>query len=143
MSNKLDSHQGTLNNSFFEFIRFGATGVLSLLIFVAASNLLFWMGVPMWISTVTAWILSSTASYFGHIHFSYKVEADHERMSWKFIVMLGFHFLLTLAITYILTDLVHLEYSITTVITACLTPLATYPMGKFWVFKEAPVKTAD
>lgn len=119
-----------------EFFRYGITGILCLVVYVVLSNALYFFEIPIWIATSIAWCFSAATSYFGHIHFSYKVTADHKRMSTKFAIMLGIHLGLTFLITYICAGALALPYMLTTVITVCLTPLVTFPIGKLWVFKE-------
>lgn len=118
-----------------EIFRYGLTGILCLVVYLALSNLLYFFGVPVWLATAIAWCFSAATSYFGHIYFSYQVTADHKRMPVKFAIMLGFHLGLTVLITYVCFDTFELPFMITTVVTVCLTPLATFPIGKFWVFK--------
>ncbi len=122
--------------SVFEFIRYGITGILSLLAYLLFSNLLHVFDCPIWLATIIAWIISVLVSYFGHIHFSYKVTAKHKTMSYRFMLMLAFHFLQTAGITYILSETFELPYLTTTIVTVLLTPITTYPIGKYWVFKE-------
>lgn len=124
-----------------EFFRYGITGVLALVVYVALSNLLYYLNAPVWLATAIAWCLSSATSYLGHIYFTYRVEADHKRMPVRFGIMLGFHLGLTFLITYVCLNVFELAYLPTTIITVCITPLATFPIGKYWVFK-APAESA-
>jgi putative flippase GtrA len=121
---------------FIEFFRYGITGILSLLVYLALSNLLFYFGLPVCLATVIAWGLAAATSYFGHVSFSYKVAADHRLMPVRFAVMLCGNFCLTFLITYICLNAFELPYLLTTVVTVSITSLATFPAGKFWVFKE-------
>lgn len=124
-----------------EFTRFGMTGVASLLAYLLFSNLFHLLGASVWYATAFAWVLAALVSYWGHIHFTYRVTAEHGRMSVRFAVMLLIHCLLTIGITFALADLLGLQYWLTTILTVCTTPIVTYPLGKLWVFKERPQKT--
>ena len=124
-----------------EFVRYGITGLTSLGVYLLLSNLLYHFQAPVWIATAIAWVLSAATSYFGHIHFSYKVEADHKRMPLRFCAMLVFHLGLTALITYVCFHVLGIPYLLTTVITVVITPLATFPIGKYWVFQK-PAESA-
>ena len=62
-------------------------------------------------------------------------------MSYRFMIMLAFHFLLTAGITYVLSSVIKLPYLTTTVITVMITPIASFPIGKYYVFKEVKHST--
>lgn len=128
----------TVTERLIEFFRYGITGIISLLSYLAFSNLLYFVGCTPSLATVVAWIISVLVSYFGHIHFSYKVDAEHKIMAGRFACMLVFQFLLTAGLTYLFLQLVGLTYFMTTVFTVMITPFATFPMGKYWVFKTQP-----
>ncbi|WP_419788227.1 GtrA family protein [Pseudodesulfovibrio sp.] len=123
-------------SSLLELFRFGITGITSMVAYIVFSNVLYHLGLTVWPATATAWIIAALVSYFGHIHFSYKIKPEHKGMSIRFALMLAFHLIQTATLTYIFSDLLKLAYYATTTLTAFITPLATYPMGKFWVFKE-------
>ncbi|MEF2230688.1 MAG: GtrA family protein [Pseudodesulfovibrio sp.] len=120
-----------------EFVRYGITGVLALVVYLVLSNVLYCFSAPIWLATAVAWCLSAATSYLGHIYFTYRVEADHKRMPVRFAIMLGFHLGLTFLITYVCLNVFGLPYLPTTVVTVCITPLATFPIGKYWVFKTS------
>jgi len=120
----------------FEVIRFGMTGMLSLVSYLMLSNMLYYVGVEKWLATAIAWSIAALVSYFGHIYFSYRVSAEHQTMSYRFALMLVVHFLQTAGLTYLLSDVLMQTYLVTTVVTVCITPLTTFSMGKYWVFRK-------
>ena len=119
------------------FVRYCLSGGASLVVYVGISNALFYAGLNPTASLLCAWTGAALVAYFGHIHFSYRVQADHRAMSIRFAVLLGFNFLLTTVMTYVLYGLLGVDYTVTSVVVSASTPLVTYPIGKYWVFKEA------
>ncbi|MDC0335298.1 GtrA family protein [Pseudodesulfovibrio sp.] len=117
-------------------MRYCLTGCASLLTFVGVSNAFYSVGMHPTASTILAWTASALVAYFGHIHFSYRVQADHRRMLFRFMVLLGIDFLRTTGMTYLLYDLFKASYFLTTIIVGITAPLVSYPISKFWVFKE-------
>lgn len=124
-----------LSTNFWGFVRYCLTGGTSLVAYVGMSNVLYYAGLHPAGCTLIAWTAAALVSYFGHIHFSYRVQADHRRMVIRFLILLGLNFVQTVGLTYLL-HLCGVGYSLTTVLVGISAPLASYPIGKLWVFKE-------
>ena len=124
------------------FVRYCLSGGASLLVYIGVGNALYYSGLPPALCTLLAWTGAALVAYFGHIHFSFRVQADHRAMSLRFAVLLGINFLLIAGFTYVLFGLLGVGYSVTSVLVSAATPLVTYPIGKYWVFRE-PAKTTN
>ena len=118
------------------FLRYCLTGGASLVAYVGVSNVLYHAGLHPTPSTLFAWSVAALVAYFGHIYFSYRVQADHKRMVLRFLGLLGLNFVQTVVLTWLLYDLFKVGYSLTSVIVGISSPLVSYPIGKWWVFNE-------
>lgn len=118
------------------FARYCLTGCTSLATFVGTSNALYFLKIHPTISTFLGWVASALVAYFGHIHFSYRVQANHKKMGIRYIALLGINFIQISSMTYILYELLGVDYSLTSLIVGLSVSLVSYPLGKFWAFKE-------
>lgn len=124
-----------IKTHFWEVFRYGIVGGSSAISYIAVSNILDYLSLPSMLSAGGAWLLSLLVSYFGHIHFSYKVNAKHNEYSWRFIAMTGINLANTLLITYLIYNLLGLAYIYASLSVAIINPLVLYPIGKYWVFR--------
>ena len=118
------------------FVRYCLTGGASLVAYVGVSNALYHSGLHPTASTLLAWTAAALVAYFGHIYFSYRVQADHKRMVLRFLGLLGINFVQTALLTWLLYDLLAVSYSVTSIIVGISSPVVSYPIGKWWVFNE-------
>lgn len=132
------SKMSDLISACWGFIRYCMIGGASMLAYIGVSNALYFVGLHPTASTIFAWTIAASIAYFGHIHFSYRVQADHRRMVFKFATLLGINFLQTLAVTYLFFDLLGFSYPVTSLIASVSGPLVSYPINKYWVFRVSP-----
>lgn len=117
-----------------EFIRFGLVGCSSLLTYVLFSILSHYAGCSPLLAVTIASFLSISVSYFGHIHFTYRVEPEHGRMSWKFVILTVINFAIAQVMTYLLHTHFFIPFWMTSILVGLSIPLVSWPVGKFWVF---------
>ncbi|MFP4039371.1 MAG: GtrA family protein [Desulfosudaceae bacterium] len=111
-------------------------GGAAALAYLAGSVFLDWLGVPSWASVTFGRACSIMVAYFGQLHFVFRVSADHRRRSWRFGVSRVINWLVSLLITYGLHDLAGFAYWVAAVAVVAATPAVSWPISRYWVFKE-------
>ncbi len=124
------------SHKILELIRYGIVGGLSAFSYFAGSNLINFLKAPSVVSSGTGWLIALAVSYFGHINITYRVQTDHKRMGWKFIVLCGVNLLYSLSVTYLVFDILDQPYPLVSGIVTVTMPFLAYPIGKYWVFRE-------
>ena len=85
------------------------------------------------VSYLIAWLVS----YWGNLLFTFKVvNKNHRVRIIKDIVRNIIVYLFMQSTMYILFDILHINFAITSFISALVSPLVSYPIMKYWVFKK-------
>jgi len=120
----------------WELIRFlfmGGIGVLSYLFF---SNFYNWVGVKTYLSPFYAWLSGLLIVYFGHMKFTYRVNAQHKRMAFRFLVMQSYNLGMSTCSTIVVRDWLQFPYFVASLVALATTVPVLYVLGKFWVYKS-------
>ena len=126
-----------MRSTFFELVRYGMTGGISSLAYFLVSNLTNWMGLPAWASAFCGWLCAVVVAYLGHMHFTYRVAAEHKRMSPRYLVNALFNLAYTEFMTYFVLGVLLRPYWQSSLAVIVTLPFFSYPMGKFWAFKSS------
>lgn len=116
---------------FIRFITMGSIGALSYLIF---SNIYDFIGVSVYLSPFLAWASGLGIVYFGHMKFTYRVEANHKRMVVRFLLMQSYNLVMSTLSTIYVHDFLQFPYFIASIVALSLTVPVLYLLGKFWVY---------
>jgi len=115
--------------------RFGLVGVAATICYTAVTFLLVWSGLSgSIVATIVGQSASAFISYFGHLHFSFRVEPDHRAFLWRFVVVAVAAFGLNVLLTWGLISLFRAAYQVPIVIVAITLPIANYLFNRFWIF---------
>ena len=93
------------------------------------------VGLPPVAASVVGQLCAIGISYFGHAVFSFKVDHDHPRHAWRFMVVAIGTFGLNISVTWFLTDMMQITYLIAFGVIVVLIPSINYTCNRFWVFK--------
>jgi putative flippase GtrA len=125
---------GIAGKSYWELFRYllmGGIGALSYLLF---SNLYDWLGAPTHLSPLLAWLSGLAIVYFGHLKFTYRVQARHRQMVFRFLVMQSYNLAMSTASTIVVRDWLQLPYFVASVVALATTVPVLYVLGKYWVY---------
>ena len=114
-------------------LRFGVVGILALVVYWLATNLLVWAGLGLLAASVVGYVAAGLVSYFGHSYFSFRVVADHATYGTKFLVVA----LLGLLINVILIQVcsaARIPAWVTTAVIGFSIPCFNYVFNRLWVF---------
>jgi putative flippase GtrA len=129
---------------FWRLVRFGLTGIVATLTYGGVSYALVESSVSGPIAAaVFGYLASATVSYFGHIHFSFRVEPDHRKFIWRFVTTSIVTFPMAVVITYIITTGLGRSNQIAVVAVMVLIPLMNYFCNRFWVFGPSLAANPD
>ena len=123
-------------NNCWELIRYlfmGGIGALSYLFF---SNLYNWLGVETFFSPFYAWLSGLIIVYFGHMKFTYRVKARHERMGLRFLIMQSYNLSMSTFSTIVVREWLHFPYFVASVVALATTVPVLYVLGKYWVYQS-------
>jgi putative flippase GtrA len=121
----------------WELIRYlfmGGIGALSYLFF---SNLYNWLEVPTHLSPLYAWASGLMVVYFGHMKITYRVQAQHKRMVFRFLIMQSYNLFMSTCSTIIVKDWLHFSYFTASMVALASTVPVLYVLGKYWVYQPA------
>ncbi|EYC52790.1 hypothetical protein AZ34_04195 [Hylemonella gracilis str. Niagara R] len=113
----------------------GGIGALSYLLF---SNLYDWLGAPTHLSPLLAWLSGLVIVYFGHMKFTYRVQARHRQMGFRFLVMQSYNLAMSTASTIFVRDWLQLPYFVASVAALATTVPVLFVLGKYWVYVSDP-----
>lgn len=129
---------GIAGKSYWELFRYllmGGIGALSYLLF---SNFYDWLGTPTHLSPLLAWLSGLVIVYFGHLKFTYRVQARHRQMVFRFLVMQSYNLAMSTASTIFVRDWLQLPYFVASVAALATTVPVLYVLGKYWVYVSVP-----
>jgi putative flippase GtrA len=126
-------------------IRFGIVGVGAALVYAAVTALAVESGVasPV-VASVAGHLVAGLISYFGHLHFSFAVNPDHQVFAWRFVVIALITIAMNVGVTFLLTTVLGMSYRVAVLVVMVLIPLTNYLCNRFWVFHPGlePLSTA-
>ena len=115
--------------------RFGLTGIVATLTYGGVSSAFVETGLTRPVAAaVIGYLASVMVSYFGHLHFSFRVKPDHQTFFWRFSVAAAISFPLTVLITYVVTDILGESYRLSIAAVMVMIPTINYFCNRFWVF---------
>ena len=115
--------------------RFGLVGVGATVCYAIVTFAIVWSGLGgSIVATIIGQGTSAFISYFGHLHFSFRVEPDHRAFLWRFVVVAVATFALNLLLTWGLISIFHEAYQVPIVAVAIALPIASYLLNRFWIF---------
>jgi len=116
-------------------IRFGIVGVGAALVYAAVTALAVESGVasPV-VASVSGHLVAGLVSYFGHLHFSFAVNPDHQVFAWRFVVIALITIAMNIGVTVLLTMVLGMSYRVAVLVVMVLIPLTNYLCNRFWVF---------
>lgn len=89
------------------------------------------------ISGAIAFFISWMISYWGNLLFTFKVEnKNHKVKLFKDIIRNIIVLLFLQSIIYCLYDILRINFQIVSFIAALSAPIVSYPLMKYWVFKD-------
>lgn len=125
-----------LPDEFARLVRFGVVGMVATIVYFSSSiAMVEVVGLPPVAASVVGQLCAIGISYFGHAAFSFRVEQDHNRHAWRFLVTSAGTFGVNILVTWLLTNVMHLPYLIAFSVIVVLIPSINYTCNRFWVFK--------
>jgi putative flippase GtrA len=119
----------------FRLARFGIVGTAAALCYASTSFLIVWAGLSGSISaTMVGQLAAALISYYGHLHFSFRVEPNHRKFVWRFLIVALTTFALNLLLTWSLTSILHAPYQVPIAVVTVVLPAASYLVNRLWVF---------
>jgi len=117
-------------------VGFGGVGILATATHVGTATMLVaaFEVAPKW-AAVLAVTASAAISYFGHIHWTFRIDAKHGDFLPKFIASAVAAYILSYVVTYLLNDMMGVAYFPSFLILGMVIPAANYVMFRFWVFR--------
>jgi putative flippase GtrA len=115
--------------------RFGFVGVLATLVYAAVTSAIVeaGLGIPI-AASIVGYLAAAIVSYFGHLRFSFAVEAEHEVFAWRFLVVAAAAFAANILVFYLFGTVLGASYRISVAMVAMLMPIVSYVLNRFWVF---------
>jgi putative flippase GtrA len=115
--------------------RFGLTGMLATLAYAGSTIALVESELLGSVAAaIVGYLAGAAVSYFGHLHFSFRVQPDHKKFVWRFVVTAALTFCVTALTTYLTTDILHWPYQISIAAVVLLNPAIGYLCFRLWVF---------
>ena len=127
-----------MKNRVYEITRYLMTGGASTLSYLLVSNVADILGAPFVLSTFAGWLAAVAVAYTGHMRFTYRVAAQHQIMGPRYVINALFNLAFSEIITYIVIVVLERAYWEASAVIILTLPLFSYPMGKYWVFKNSP-----
>lgn len=123
-----------------EKIRFLFVGGVAGFLYLVTSNLLDWMSFSSFSSASVARIVAMVATYLGHSYFTFSVKRITLEGVTKFllarVVVIG----ISVLITVVCHDYLETSYMTASIVVILATPFLTYPLAKYWIFKNRTAK---
>jgi len=117
-------------------VGFGGVGLLATATHIGSATLLvaaFGFD-PKW-AAVLGVTASAAVSYFGHIHVTFRIDADHGDFLPKFILSAVVAYILSYVVTYLLNDVLGIAYFPSFLVLGVVIPGTNYLMFRLWVFR--------
>lgn len=138
MIRQRDTSLHALATEIAHLFRFGVTGAVATLTYaVITSALATWAAADPVTAAAVGYLVAGSISYFGHIHFSFRVEPDHRRFFWRFVLTALVTFPLTVGCTWLITVVFGYSIYASVATVTVLVPLTNYLCNRYWVFRHA------
>ena len=123
-------------HSLHQIARFGtvgviATGVHGLALYILVENALL---NPL-VANSFAFLLAVIVSYVGHYRWTYNANSKHIHTFAKFFILASSGFVMNALIMEVTANIIGLHYLIGFTIIVLTVPVATYVIGRHWVFQ--------
>jgi putative flippase GtrA len=146
VANRFRSADRNLNLVLIEIgrlVRFGFTGLVVTFVYAAVTIVLVEAGgVGAIAASIAGYLAAGGVSYLGHLYFSFSVRPDHRAYVWRFLIAATLSFVLTIVITWIVTQVLGFSARVSVPVVSILLPATSYVCNRFWVFLPG-LKTAE
>ena len=122
----------------FQFVRYGAIGLLSVICFLIASNLTFLVSKQPYLSSGMGWLASFFASFMGHTKISFRIQYCNHKLL-KFFLLAFVNLLIVQIITHYGQAYYGDRYWITSILVVCVIPLYSFVVSKLLIFTSEKV----
>lgn len=130
------------NKLFRELFQFGIIGScaaalhFSIVVFLVEIN-----HIQPLLANVVAFIFAFQVSYWGNRYWTFSASNTLHRVALpKLFLVCSMGFMANESLFYVFLTQFHLAYPIALFLVLCILPLATFFVGKFWVFKTSDVR---
>lgn len=118
----------------FQIIRFGVIGGAATLFHLAvALGLHLGLDVPPQIANLVAFSAALAVSFLGHHNWSFRSRRSHATTLPRFLVAAGCGYLASATLLGLLQD-TSMSSTASLLVSACLIPVVSYIVNKYWVF---------
>jgi putative flippase GtrA len=125
-------------------LRFGVVGIAATLVYIAAAMFADeWLGFTAVAGAIVGQAASTAVSYFGHLHYSFRVKSDHRVFLWRFVLIALLALALNIGVSWALTDVFGISHRIAIAVLAVLIPITNYLCNRFWVFLPGSRQTTN
>ena len=116
-------------------IRFGSVGILATASYGVVTIVMMQAGVggPLF-AAIIGNIAAVAVSYFGHLYYSFQVEARHSIFLWRFVVIAVVTFGVNLLCTWFVVERLHWSQLVAVMLMVLLLPGISYLGSRLWVF---------
>jgi putative flippase GtrA len=120
---------------FASLVRFGVTGVLSVVVDVGTlTGLHSGLGVPLFWATLAAYALGLLVNYSLNRNWTFQTKAEHRRTLIRYFTLVAFNFTSTELIVFLLPH--HgWHYLVGKAIAVGLNAIINFTVGRIWVFR--------
>lgn len=122
---------------FRELVRFGLVGGFNAATYFGGYTALVLVGVPYLLSALVAFLVSASLGYWLHEHWTFKGATPTVRGWVSWLAAQGTATLLNLALLALLVDGFGLDSIVAQAVLMPVTPIATYFVGRRWVFSPS------
>jgi putative flippase GtrA len=119
---------------FHELVRFGLVGGFNAATYFGGYTALVLVGVPYLLAALVAFLASASLGYWLHEHWTFKGATPTVRGWVSWLAAQGTATLLNLALLALLVDGFDLDSILAQAVLMPVTPIATYFVGRRWVF---------
>jgi putative flippase GtrA len=99
--------------------------------------------VPPTVTASIASVASLLVSYFGHHKVTFSKVGHHEFYLPRFLLSSVSMSLVAVSVTWFLTETAQFDYRIVSLCVALSYPLASFLLGRFWIFRDVRLRNRD
>lgn len=126
-----------MGHRFRELARFGLVGGFNAATYFGGYTALVLLGVPYLLAALASFLVSASLGYWLHEHWTFKGATPTVRGWISWLAAQGGATLLNLALLALLVDGAGLDSIVAQAVLMPVTPVATYVIGRRWVFSRA------
>lgn len=119
-----------------EIVRYLLVGSTTVLVFMLASSLMYYLIPHTIIATILGWVIGTVYSYFSHMLLTFKVQVKHKTYIPKYILLTLISFIYNISGAWLLHDIMNIGYAISIFILSLIWPIVSYLIMKFFIFKN-------